>query len=364
MRINHIFEAANNFKHALQQNIKLYDAYIKQCQCYIILGDFKNAIIAINNLKSKEEYKSVVEQTYITIKKLQKEEICAEELFKAEKYVEVIEIADRCIKHCKKFSLLKAKCCVYLRRHRDVQDILKTHAKFDFNIESAIITALNFLYQNKYTQGLEILKKVKNVSPEADQLFLKYSGILKLLDQASLQFATNNYNSAKKLYTQIINLNVDNKKLKMLMLLNIANIQFLQKEFENCTESCCQILEINDRHLTALGVRGKCNMELKEYELAIEDYKAVLSIKNSPKARQNLKDAEKRFALVKDNYYAILGIPVFTTSLSIIKKSYHSQAKKYHPDRASAQSKYELYKMTLKFAQINNAYQALLLKHS
>ena len=102
------------------------------------------------------------------------------------------------------------------------------------------------------------------------------------LEEGSQFVRDQNYIKAKDIFTEVINLDQSwaeawNKR---------ATVLYIIGEFEKSQNDIDQVLKLEKRHFGALAGQGLVNIELENYEKALESYKEAMRIypsMNSPK---------------------------------------------------------------------------------
>tara|TARA_Y100000590_G_C15390072_1_gene889713 strand:+ start:180 stop:740 length:561 start_codon:yes stop_codon:yes gene_type:complete len=124
------------------------------------------------------------------------------------------------------------------------------------------------------------IAKIWNKHPSDDRRGFR---LTELLNQGSVLINTGELNKAYKLYTQIIAVEPDwaeawNRR---------ATVLYLMKKYQSSLDDIKITLKFEPRHFGALGGQALNYLELKEYDKAIESYKAVQKI-------YPLKDSAKK----------------------------------------------------------------------
>ncbi len=124
------------------------------------------------------------------------------------------------------------------------------------------------------------IAKIWNKHPSDDRRGFR---LTELLNQGSVLINSGELNKAYKLFTQIIAVEPDwaeawNRR---------ATVLYLMKKYQSSLDDIEITLKFEPRHFGALGGQALNYLELKEYEKAIESYKAVQKI-------YPLKDSAKK----------------------------------------------------------------------
>lgn len=369
MHMHRYREAIKDLGNAIELNRTIPSAYIKQSKCYVAIGDLQNAINMIaflSQIEQNNSYAQIELQHLEKLKALNKE---ADQLFERKQYRDVVVIMDKCLEKaeiCVKFKLMKAECLVYLGKYDEalnsVNEVLFTNKD---DLEAICIRALNLMHQKKYILGLAELKEIMPLSPRAKIMYRNYKRIIECLKLANIEFENNKLLEAEQLYREALNLDNRNEHKNRQILLKLAQILLKQKEFEKCIDMTCDILEYDPDNIKALEFRAKCNIELKEYDLAIEDYKKILKLggaSNPQEIQRNINIAEKK---AKDEYdnYKFMNLSRHNITAAAIKKAYHNLARIYHPDKSTITSEYVKHKLNIKFTRLTKAKNELLILH-
>ena len=163
-----------------------------------------------------------------------------------------------------------------------------------FIITLSILLNINFLYADDRSSELnhlfnELKIKDKNLSFEVEQQIWKIwsthpnnNRLTSMLAAGSNFMNNNEYSKAVEIFTKVINLDPTwaeawNKR---------ATVLYIIGEFEKSQNDIDQVLKLEKRHFGALAGQGLVNIELENYEKALESYKEAMQIypsMNSPK---------------------------------------------------------------------------------
>ena len=163
-----------------------------------------------------------------------------------------------------------------------------------FIIILSILLNINFLYADDRSSELnhlfnELKIKDKNLSFEVEQQIWKIwsthpnnNRLTSMLAAGSNFMNNNEYSKAVEIFTKVIDLDPTwaeawNKR---------ATVLYIIGEFEKSQNDIDQVLKLEKRHFGALAGQGLVNIELENYEKALESYKEAMQIypsMNSPK---------------------------------------------------------------------------------
>ena len=163
-----------------------------------------------------------------------------------------------------------------------------------FIITLSILLNINFLYADDRSSELnhlfnELKIKDENLSFEVEQQIWKIwsthpnnNRLTSMLAAGSNFMKNNEYSKAVEIFTKVIDLDPTwaeawNKR---------ATVLYIIGEFEKSQNDIDQVLKLEKRHFGALAGQGLVNIELENYEKALESYKEAMRIypsMNSPK---------------------------------------------------------------------------------
>ena len=163
-----------------------------------------------------------------------------------------------------------------------------------FIIILSILLNINFLYADDRSSELnhlfnELKIKDKNLSFEVEQQIWKIwsthpnnNRLTSMLAAGSNFMNNKEYSKAVEIFTKVIDLDPTwaeawNKR---------ATVLYIIGEFEKSQNDIDQVLKLEKRHFGALAGQGLVNIELENYEKALESYKEAMRIypsMNSPK---------------------------------------------------------------------------------
>ena len=158
----------------------------------------------------------------------------------------------------------------------------------------SILLNINFLYADDRSSELnhlfnELKIKDKNLSFEVEQQIWKIwsthpnnNRLTSMLATGSNFMNNKEYSKAVEIFTKVIDLDPTwaeawNKR---------ATVLYIIGEFEKSQNDIDQVLKLEKRHFGALAGQGLVNIELENYEKALESYKEAMRIypsMNSPK---------------------------------------------------------------------------------
>ena len=163
-----------------------------------------------------------------------------------------------------------------------------------FIITLSILLNINFLYADDRSSELnhlfnELKIKDENLSFEVEQQIWKIwsthpnnNRLTSMLAAGSNFMNNKEYSKAVEIFTKVIDLDPTwaeawNKR---------ATVLYIIGEFEKSQNDIDQVLKLEKRHFGALAGQGLVNIELENYEKALESYKEAMRIyptMNSPK---------------------------------------------------------------------------------
>ena len=170
----------------------------------------------------------------------------------------------------------------------------------------SILLNINFLHADDRSSELnhlfnELKIKDKNLSFEIEQQIWKIwsthpnnNRLTSMLAAGSNFMNNNEYSKAVEIFTKVIDLDPTwaeawNKR---------ATVLYIIGEFEKSQNDIDQVLKLEKRHFGALAGQGLVNIELENYEKALESYKEAMRIypsMNSPKIMiKQIKDLIQR----------------------------------------------------------------------
>jgi len=167
------------------------------------------------------------------------------------------------------------------------------------------------------------------------------------------------YDQAMKLYTDLIELDPENKSFNSTIYANRALCLQKKKKFVEALSDINKSISLNEKYTKAFLRRGHIHRDLGNFEEARYDYERVKAKEPGNKEVYNLIEqckVDEKKAKKKD-YYKLLEIERSATPQDI-KKAYRKLAPKYHPDKnnESPEASKNAEKM---FRDVSEAYQVL-----
>ncbi|GLV41578.1 Tetratricopeptide repeat protein 2 [Carabus blaptoides fortunei] len=360
MHMNRYRDACSDLTKAIELDRTIPSAYVRQSKCYLAMGDLENAICSLEILRSIDPDSSFAKFELEKLRTLKGYDIEAKALFARQKYSDVVNLMDKCLERaeiCIKFKLMKAECLVYLREHEQaviiVNEVLFLHKD---DIEAICIRAMNLLHQEKYQLGMIELKEVLTISAKATQMFKQYKAIIEKLKRADKALQANRLEEARCFYEEVLRIDTKNVTKNMKVHLKLAELHQRLQQYKEAIEYCTRVLEI-EPSIMALKIRAECNFDLEDFDVSVEDYRELVKLDNTLANKSRLDAAQKQLTVDNDPC-KLFGISA-SASAEDIKKIYRKLIIKYHPDKHPDESKYVQYKMKVRFARIQQAYEKL-----
>jgi DnaJ family protein C protein 7 len=180
-----------------------------------------------------------------------------------------------------------------------------------------------------------------------------------LLTLANEVFKSGKYDEAIELYTKLLEVDPTNKNFNSIILANRALCYFKQNKLLEALKDSNKAISINENYSKAYLRRGNVYMGLKMFEEAKYDFQKVKEKEpNNTEVNQLLQNANKEEKKArKRDYYKILDLKPDAKE-NDIRKAYKKLALKWHPDRNNESE--ETKKMAeKKFRDISDAYSVL-----
>ena len=213
---------------------------------------------------------------------------------------------------------------------------------------------------NQILNNLLVKKSDENLTQRVINLQEKLEKIQKLKEKANDSYKKNDFKTAIDLYSQLLELDTNNKLFNGLILSNRALCYTKIKEYFYALHDINQSIKLNSKYWKSYQRRANINIALKYAQQAKDDLRKVLELDPTNKDALILLDklqTEEKKSKRRD-FYKILGLDKVSANSATIKEAYRKLAIKWHPDKNSENEEKRLYAEKM-FQDINEAYSIL-----
>lgn len=306
MKTYKFVEAINDIKSCINLNKTNSKAHRQLAMCYMIndnVSESKKTLTELINNCNDEKEKQLANQQLKDYADIEIKEKEANVAYEKEDYQTVIELMDDCmeIKNiCVRHKILKATSLIYIMKFEEALMVINEVLFSDKDdIEAISIRGLNLIYQGKYKLGIEDIRQTIYDSPQSRIVYETYKDCEELIMEAKSTKNNKNFEKALEIFTKILNKDPKNLPLKMEMYFEIAEIEFLQKKYQEALQNVNNALKICEDEIKALKLRGQIYSQLKKYTEAVQDYKHLLKLSNTTEHNDLLKDTESKLKNLK-----------------------------------------------------------------
>ncbi|MGL5756585.1 MAG: DEAD/DEAH box helicase family protein [Paraclostridium sp.] len=175
--------------------------------------------------------------------------------------------------------------------------------KFDEDIKNMDIDCIEEAMLESYEEGkIEKAKELSDIVLERDS-----KSIAGLNIKADLEFDRGNYNGAISYANKVLSL-VDNQEYALRIK---ALARFNNEKYNLCLDTLNEyIAEVDDKDVWALGLKGECYVQLKEWDKALESFKKVKDVEeNNSNANfyiAYIYDRKRKYNLAIEYYDKVL----------------------------------------------------------
>jgi len=361
-------QAIFDLNKALKINPKSTKYLKRLAQIQISLGNFGDAEMLLQKCANLEPREGSHSTDLANVRKLMGNYEKIVEYKEKGDWSRVEEIASGMIKECPDYSALKiiyVESLLHNVKLAEATDFLinkVSEEEKSNNDEFYFLLATAFYYDGKYDKAKKVLHSVLqrvNDNERYNHLWRILKDIEKQKEKANESFKSGKYQEAIELYTQLLEVDPNNKNFNSII---YANRALCHQKLNNSMEALKDInksIALNEKYTKAYRRRGDIYMTLGMFEEAKYDYQKVKDLDPSDKeVNRVLEDAKKKEKQAKKrDYYKILELNK-DASDDDIRKAYKRLALKWHPDRNSGSE--EQKKMAERtFKDINDAYSVL-----
>ncbi|XP_013779435.1 dnaJ homolog subfamily C member 7-like isoform X2 [Limulus polyphemus] len=366
MMLGQYEKALEDVYQALQLDKHYAKGYLQEVRCHIALGDVSSASSSLQRIQelypdhpSLSEEKKHLSQLKFFIEEGRK-------AYKKKDFQKVIFCMDKALiqaKACTTFRLIKAECMVFLKRYQEAKHISNDILRIDAsNVDALYIKGMCLYYQDILEKAVDNLQEVLKLIPyykKAEEIYKKAKQLQSKKEDGSRAFKKGNYKDAYAIYTEALNIDLNNVQTNSKLYFNRAVVCLKMNRTNEAIEDCSKAIDLDKEYVKAYLRRAKCYMDTQRYEEAVRDYETLYQ-KNRTLEYQKVLD-RARLELLKSkrkNYYQILGLNKHA-AYDDIKKAYHKQALLCHPDRHPDAKEDEQQEQEKKFKEISEAYSIL-----
>lgn len=340
-------------------NNEQYEMCISQCD--ILITKFQNVPEAINLKLTASNHKSIVESIYN-----------AKNLHKDQNYKECLKLCERTLLNINLVDERKpqyiAQVNQMVQNIRDRMKAIQTKANLNFknmNFDECVKDLEYILSIEESSEIEELLKSAKSEKSFEERLtsakkLYETKQYADCIERCKALLKVRELNEIKQLIARS-EMEIEKiKKIKKLIEENMCRAEenFNLKKYEECIKDCLKILAQNESYLEAKTIMNKafvqiCSRAKSYYERA--QYKECINVcmyvKSTPIINESfnevkgmLKHSSEELAYFKKitkeplNHYSILKVKEGDNK-NIIKESFYSLSKQYHPDKHSKSTK-------------------------
>ncbi|XP_015117799.1 dnaJ homolog subfamily C member 7 [Diachasma alloeum] len=343
-------------------------AHTRLVKCAVSLGKTMVAETALTKLSEVDPSNEILAPQRKKLKEVQKHLENETEAVASKQYKKALLEINKCLATCNKsipFKLRKGEYLALLGRYKDAEaaakDVLLVESS---NIEAKYILGL-CIYQSDVDRAVDYLRETLRLVPDHKKLVSLYKKAKKLADKKKAgndAVKNRDYDEALKFYAEAMAVDPKNTGMKKKLHYNMALAYYKLGSLRKTIEECSKALGIDPMYMKALMRRGRCYMDLKEWEEAVKDLTRACKLDDDKDCRKLLDEAKQKLATVKKDYYKIIGVSR-NASQEDIKKAYRQQALLHHPDRHATATHEELKMHEKKFKEITQAYRIIMKNH-
>eukprot|EP01059_Diplonema_ambulator_P032861 TRINITY_DN6642_c0_g1_i1.p1 TRINITY_DN6642_c0_g1~~TRINITY_DN6642_c0_g1_i1.p1 ORF type:complete len:839 (+),score=234.09 TRINITY_DN6642_c0_g1_i1:116-2632(+) len=239
---------------------------------------------------------------------------------------------------------------------------------------SVLVDALHVKCTALYLKGFDKMKDAIKVAQDGlaispdNKLLAEIAQRCRALEEkkekGNEKFRGKEWVKSAQLYSEGLELASDCPEIAKVLHTNRAAARKEMKQYKLAVDDCTSALEYDPKFARAYTRRGRCHIELNDFEKAIADFKAAQRIGGpSQDLTDMLRDAERRKDS-KSDFYSLLGAShSFSNScektMKELKTKYKELCLRWHPDKIHSGSEEERKEAEKKIKQINEAYATL-----
>ena len=370
MNIEENLKAKQDFIKAIEINPKNIKAMKRISYLYIREGSFTNAevylnqvkIIAPNDERNLEELKECLELIDIK-KKLEEEKVI-------KNFKQISVLSSKILAKCPNFlemKLVHFDSVINEGRLKEAEEFYEGSFSESEKKNEKIkyLLMLLYFYEGKYDKSKSILLSLIEETTDNSYMLklnefankLEHIEILK--NKANLFYIKMDYESAIKIYDELLVLENNNNIFKSVILSNRGLCFYKKKMYLKALEDLNKSVELNGYFAKSFQRRASVHIQMGNVFEAKSDLKKVLELEPINKeARILLCQINKEENKYKEkDLYKILEVSK-SASISEIRKSFKKLVLKWHPDKNNESKEKQLYAEKV-FKEINDAYNIL-----
>eukprot|EP01064_Diplonema_japonicum_P002431 TRINITY_DN1153_c0_g1_i4.p1 TRINITY_DN1153_c0_g1~~TRINITY_DN1153_c0_g1_i4.p1 ORF type:complete len:867 (+),score=174.84 TRINITY_DN1153_c0_g1_i4:75-2603(+) len=228
-------------------------------------------------------------------------------------------------------------------------------------------TALYLKGFDKMKEAIKVAQDGLSISPDNKDLadLAKRCKILEeRKEKGNEKFRCKEWVKSAQLYTEGLEIAGDCPEIAKVLHTNRAAARKEMKQYKLAVDDCTHALGYDPKFARAYTRRGRCHIELNDFEKAITDFKAAQRTGGpSQDLTDMLRDAERRKD-AKVDFYSLLGASHSFNgncekTMKELKSKYKELCLRWHPDKIRTNSEDERKEAEKKIKQINEAYATL-----
>jgi len=339
-------------------------AYSREGKLNLLLGDYAAALKCFEKVKELEPKNDTVNVDIQNANAVKSFDEKANESYKKGDYRRVVFLMDSALNHSSDsmhFKIAKAEALALLGRYQEAQEIANDCIFRDqTNVDAIYVRGICLYYQDNADKAFQHFQRVLQFSPDFEKAksFFKKAKLQQSRKEAgNAAFKEGKFDDALKLYTEALEVDLNNKLFKAVLYTNRATVLAKLNRLQDAIENCNNAIKLDDTYIKAYLRRAKYYLDTEDYEKSVADYEKICQMEKTKENLTALKHAKLELKKSKrKDYYKILGVSK-DSSDDEIKKAYRKMALKEHPDRCQDEELKQ--EKESAFKEIGEAYSTL-----
>lgn len=358
--------ALNDALKAIQIDGNYWKGYARAINICLILGDINQAEGFLDKLwKANPGVKSLKFRESSHLEAIKTYHLEIDKLYNEGGFEECLRVLRKAMKiatQCERYESLMTECLIMLDKFEEARNVIgNTLKKNPQNLSMIFNQGLLEYYTGRLDISVASFEQVLCRSAafiRAEKLKSYAMQMVKLRGEGLNDLEKNRNIQAKAKFSQALTVDPTNKWFTCAMLYQRGCSHVKLESFREAFNDFDMALRINDILIEALSQRAFTHFKLNEFEDCIIDCEEYLKLKGSSDIQKLLMDATKKFEI--KNPREVLEVSSSAQALEVYR-AFKRLSKLYHPDKAApGTTVIEMKKLTRKFQNINNAYQAMI----
>uniref|UniRef100_A0A0C9RIK8 DNAJC7_3 protein n=1 Tax=Fopius arisanus TaxID=64838 RepID=A0A0C9RIK8_9HYME len=357
--------ALNDARKTIEIDPTHIKAHVRFIKCALSMGKLLVAETALSRLSEVDPKNEILATHRKKLKEIHKHLEQEAEAASTKQYNRALIEINKCLAICSRsnsFKIRRAEYLAHLRRYKEAEEVVDNVLQVDpLNIDAKYVVGF-CVYQSEVDRAVNYIRETLQLVPDHKKLVSLYKKARKLADRKKAgndAIKRKEYSEALGFYAEAMAVDIGNLEMKKKLYYNMALAQYKLGNLQKSIDECSNALVIDPKYVKALMRRGRCYMDLKDWEEAVKDLTRACKLDSGKDCKKLLDEAKQKFASSRSDHHSIIGVP-YNAPYQDIKRAYKQKALVHHPDRHSTASHEEQKRHEKKFKEITQAYRILM----